>query len=179
MKYFRCLAIRSLVAGFAALVASALTHANTPGAATKATLRFPNSIRAVPTEPTDFTGHAHPAFISRTTLKEEEIGAPMNFEVALVMRNFEELEARLAHSEIIAPEEMAARYLPLAIDHDRIVRWLQSEGVTVTRTDANHLAIFAQATVSEVARIFQANFARVTASGTEYTSAITAPSVPF
>jgi sugar lactone lactonase YvrE len=124
------------------------------------------------------TGQSARPYISRTALQAGETAAIMPFEVALTMRNFDELEARLAHSEIISPDEMAARYLPLAADHDRVLRWLKAEGMEVTRTDANHLAIFARASVAEVARVFQTTFARVTADGAEFTSAISAPSVP-
>ncbi len=134
-----------------------------------------HSIAAVAT---NASGGSKQAFIARSTLSAGECAASMPFEVALAMRNFSELEARLAHSEIIAPEEMQARYLPLAADHDQIVRWLQSEGLTVTRTDANHLAVFVQAPVAEVARVFQVTFARVVAEGAEFTSAISAPSIP-
>ena len=139
---------------------------------------FAQSIATVAATATNASGGSNQAFITRSTLSAGESAAAMPFEVALAMRNFDELEARLAHSEIIPPAEMQARYLPLAADHDRVVRWLQSEGLTVTRTDANHLAVFAQASVAEVARVFQTTFARVAADGAEFTSAISAPSIP-
>lgn len=137
-----------------------------------------NSIRAVPASPTDANGHRNRAFISRASLQPDEAAAPMKFEVVLAMRNFDELEARLAHSEIVSPAELEGRYLPLATDYQKVRQWLESAGMTITRTDANRLAVFAQASVSDVSNTLQTAFARVTTSEGEFTSAVTAPTVP-
>eukprot|EP01035_Chromulina_nebulosa_P036690 gene36690-49451_t len=83
---------------------------------------FAHSISAVATTATDANGRPNRAFVTRTALTADESAALMPFEVALTMRNFAELEARLAHSEIISPAEMQARYLPLAAAHDRVER---------------------------------------------------------
>lgn len=139
---------------------------------------FARSIREVPATATNADGSANHAYISRSTLTSDESAADMPFEIVLAMRNFSELEARLAHSEIISNAEMQARYYPLAEDRDRVARWVESEGLTLTRQDDNHLAVFARGRVTEVARVFQTSFARVTSEGREYTSAIAAPSVP-
>lgn len=172
----------SELAGWLAFAFVALTAPLASGASNLAASAerapFARSIAAVAASATDGSGRANRAYISRTRLRADETAAVMPFEVALTMRNFDELEARLAHSEIIPREEMAARYLPLAADHDRVVRWLQNEGLEITRTDANHLAVFARASVAEVARVLQTTFARVAADGDEFTSAISAPSIP-
>ena len=139
---------------------------------------FSHSIAPLATTAVDANGQPNPAVITRTALTDAETAATTRIEIALGMRNFDELESRLAHSEIIAPEEMAARYLPLEADHERIVRWLGSEGVKITRTDANRLAVFAETSVAEAARVFGTSFVRVTADGKEYTSANSPPSLP-
>lgn len=164
----------------AALALPALLPAAAPLARSAGESRapFPHSIREVPTTATNTSGKANHAYISRMTLTDAEAAAPMTFEVALGMRNFAELETRLAHSEIISRDEMQARYFPLAADRERVRRWLESEGLTITSAPENNLAVFARAPVSEVARIFQTQFARVTSEGREYTSAIAAPSLP-
>ena len=168
---------RSLIFATAALLSAGVRAAVLPqGNNERAT--FTHSIAAVAATATDPNGRPNHAVITRSTLTTAETAASMRFEVALAMRNFDELEARLAHSEIIPPDEMQARYFPLAADHDRVVRWLESEGLAVTRTDANHLAVFARGSVAEVARVFQTTFARVAADGAEFTSAIAAPSLP-
>jgi sugar lactone lactonase YvrE len=102
----------------------------------------------------------------------------MTFEVALRMRNFDEMQARIARGERISDAEKAEKYFPLAADHDRVVRWLESEGLQVTRTDENHLAVFGRGSVDSVGKTFQVAFARVAARDGEFTSAITAPSLP-
>ena len=71
------------------------------------------------------------------------------------------------------------KYFPLAADHDRLVQWLKAQGLEVTRTDENRLAVFGRGPVDLVAQAFQVSFARVVAAdGGEYTSAVTAPSLP-
>ena len=118
-------------------------------------------------------------FVTRTSLLAEENAATMSFEVALRMRNFDELQARVARGEQIGRAEMQAAYYPLAADHDRVVAWIRAQGLEVTRTDDNHLAVFGRGTVEAVARAFDVRFARVTgANGGEFTSAVTAPSLP-
>jgi sugar lactone lactonase YvrE len=117
--------------------------------------------------------------ISRTVLRVDERASPITFEVALRMRSFAELQARIAAGEQIAPAEMAAKYFPLAADHDRLVQWLKSQGLQVTRTDPDRLAVFGIGSVDAVASAFQVTFARVAdTDGNEYSSAITAPSLP-
>jgi sugar lactone lactonase YvrE len=137
---------------------------------------FAGSIREIPSSS---AGGTHAATISRMVLNADEHSATLTFEVALRMRAFDGLQARVARGEQIGAAEMAAKYFPLAADHDRVVQWLKSQGLEVTRTDDNRLAIFGRGTVDAVAQAFQLTFARVAAAnGTEYTSAITAPSLP-
>jgi sugar lactone lactonase YvrE len=102
----------------------------------------------------------------------------MGFEVALRMRNFAELQQRVAAGEIIPASEMAEKYFPLAEDYDRVIQWVRAQGFEVVRTDANRLAVFARGPVDAVGSALGVTFARVTADGAEYTSAVTAPSLP-
>jgi kumamolisin len=59
-----------------------------------------------------------------------------------------------------------------------VSHWLTSEGFSIVRQDDNHLAVFAQGTVAQIQAAFQTTFARVTSEGSDYTSAVSAPSVP-
>jgi sugar lactone lactonase YvrE len=117
-------------------------------------------------------------FITRTALRAEETAADMTFEVVLRMPNFAEFQGRVAQGEQIAPGEMAARFLPSADDYARVTAWLKAQGLTVTRTDTNRLAVFARSSVAGVQQALQVTFARVSAQGAEYTSAITPPTLP-
>jgi len=135
---------------------------------------YPDSVRMVPAGP----AAAGMATVTRTDLTVGERAASMTFEVALRMRNFGEMQARIARGEQISPAEKAARYFPLAADHDRVVKWLTAQGLEVTRTDDNHLGVFGRGTVDAVAAAFNVAFARVAAANGEFTSAVTAPSLP-
>ncbi len=102
----------------------------------------------------------------------------MDFEVALKMRNFSELQTRVAQGERISPAEMATRYDPLPSDYQAVTDWLTGQGFTITRRDTGRLAVFARGKVGQVAKALQVHFARVSLEGREFTSAINAPSVP-
>jgi kumamolisin len=137
-----------------------------------------NSIRPVATAPATGAINPHRPVITRTTLQPNEAAAPMPFEVALKMRNFAELQARVNNGEHISPQEMADKYEPLPSDYQATIAWLTSKGLTITRQDSHHMAVFARGTVSQIQKAMQVTFARVASEGKEYTSAITAPSVP-
>lgn len=121
---------------------------------------------------------SHKPFISRATLTATEAAEETTFNVALKMRNFAELQARLAAGELISRQEMAARYYPAEADYTAVADWLTGEGFTITRRDDSRLAVFARGTITRIQRALQTNFARVTLEGKEYSSAITAPSLP-
>ncbi len=159
----------------ALLVAASLMGAQA-ASASRSILR--NSIKDVVTPPVVGPANPHRAFISRNTLKSDEAAATMEFEVALKMRNFSELQQRVAQGEHISSQEMAAKYDPLEADYQAITNWLTSQGFKITHPDEHHMAIFASGKVSQVQQALQVNFARVTLEGQEYTSAVTAPSVP-
>ncbi|HTQ31236.1 MAG TPA: S53 family peptidase [Opitutaceae bacterium] len=118
------------------------------------------------------------ARIMRWTLTAREQAAPMNFCVTLKMRNFAELQARLGRGEKIPPEDLAANYLPSASDYAAVRDWLVNQGFTLTQQDPNHTAVFAQGTVAQIQNSLYATFAKVGTADGEFTSAITAPSLP-
>ena len=122
--------------------------------------------------------HSHQPFISRSVLKADESAAPLEFEVALKMRNFSELQSRVAQGERISPQEMTDRYEPSAADYQAVAAWITSQGLTITRRDGHHMALFARGKISRIQQALRVTFARVTFEGKEYTSAITAPNVP-
>ncbi|HTZ20910.1 MAG TPA: protease pro-enzyme activation domain-containing protein, partial [Opitutaceae bacterium] len=138
---------------------------------------FSHSIQEVAPSAASASSPRQP-FLTRTTLRPEEIAAGMTFEVVLRMPNFSEFQSRLAQGERIAPAEMESRFLPSADDYARVTAWLKTQGLSVTRTDANRLAVFGRSTVAAVQQALQVTFARVSAQGTEYTSAITPPTLP-
>ena len=137
-----------------------------------------NSIRPVGKMTVGGAINPHHAYISRTALKAAESAEPLMFEVSLKMRNFAEMKARVQAGDRISVEELAAKYEPTAADYQAVVDWLKAQGFTILQTDPHHLEVFAQGKVSEVAQGLKVNFARVTLNGDEYTSAVSAPTVP-
>jgi kumamolisin len=142
-------------------------------------VEFPESVREV--SPAAQAGIAAQlrSRIVRSALATDENAAPMEIEVALRMRNFAELQARVARGEIIPRAEMAAKYLPLPADYEKLRTWLAAKGLTVSPEDSSHLSVFVRGTVNQLKDVFAVNFARVATDEGEYTSAITAPSVPI
>jgi kumamolisin len=116
-------------------------------------------------------------FISRTDLQAKEAAASMVIELPLKMRNFAELEARVAKGERISAQEMKQKYEPAAQDYQAVIAWAKGQGLTIVRQDDHRLAVFARGSVSQIASAFGVQFARVTYRGKEYTSAISTPSI--
>ena len=107
-----------------------------------------------------------------------DANAPMEFALALKMRDLPALQARVAAGELISSDEMAAKYYPLAADYQAQLNWLTGEGFTIVKTDPNRLAIFAKGTHAQIQHSLQVTLSNVTANGKSYTSAVTAPSLP-
>jgi sugar lactone lactonase YvrE len=139
---------------------------------------FSDSVRRVSaTTQAGVTGPSKSAIV-RTSLAADESAASMEVEVSLRMRNLDELQARVARGEIIPRAEMAAKYFPLPADYEAVRTWLAAKGLTTSGDDTSHLSVFARGTVSQLKDVFQVEFARIATNEGEFTSAITAPSVP-
>ena len=159
---------------FTALVCRGIAAFFMVGAA-RGEVVLPASIKPVEQAPAGAI-NPHKPRVTRTTLKPAEAAAPLTFEVALKMRNFGELTARIARGEQISAQEMAARYEPFPADYNATAAWLTGKGFTIVRRGS--MAIFARAKVSQIQQGLHVSFARVSLDGKEYTSAITAPAVP-
>ena len=134
---------------------------------------FNDSIVAVPANAPAPRPH-----VVRQVLSAEELAAPLDFFVSLRMRDFQGLEGRIQAGQTVPQAEMEARYLPLAADYERVASWLASEGFTLTLRDRNHTNVFARASVARISSALGAGFARVATRDGEFTSAVTAPSLP-
>ena len=119
-----------------------------------------------------------PAAATMRPLTKAEQAGTMNIAVFLRLRDADELQARVNRNEVIFPEEMAARYLPLAADYENVTAWLRSEGFTVTRHDDSHLGVFVRGTVAQVQQSFQVQLVGVTVDGVNYPAANSVPSLP-
>jgi kumamolisin len=150
-----------------------------PAATTTSPQALDGSVNAVADAPTTGTLNPHVAWITRRTLKANELSAKIDFEVALKMRNFAEFQARVNKGERVSVQEKAAKYDPLTSDYQATLDWLVGQGFEIIQQDDdNHLVIFARGTVSQIQAAMGVTFARVQLEGKEYSSAITEPSVP-
>jgi hypothetical protein len=115
---------------------------------------------------------------SRAELTAAESATPLDFVVTLRMRNYDEFQAILQSGRTVSPADMEARFLPLKSDYDRVAHWLRDHGIATTLVDAHHTNLFVRGTVAGIADALDVSFARVLADNGEFTSAISAPSLP-
>jgi kumamolisin len=155
------------------LIAGSFLSGSAASAPEKAILT--SSIKAVAAVP---TADPNQGYETRSTLTASEQAETVNLEVPLQMHNFDELESRVAAGEKISSQELAAKYEPSAADYQQVETWLTSQGLTVTREDGHHIGIFVRGTVAQIQKAMSVTFAKVSVNGTEYTSAVTAPTVP-
>lgn len=161
---------RSLLAAAVALVAAAGLIARTP---------FPHSIVpvALPAQEQSVAGQKTFGRVVRTDLTADELGANLQFDVALKLRNEAELDTRIARGEILTPAQLQA-YLPTPEDYAAIRTWLVGQGFAITLEANTRHAIFAEGSAGAVAAAFGVRLARVQTADGEFTSAISAPELP-
>jgi hypothetical protein len=135
--------------------------------------RFEDSIQSVPVAATASQPHR-----VRDKLTAAELAENLDFVVSLRMRNIAELEARIQSGQLVPQAEMEAKYLPLKSDHDRVASWLKDRGFAITLADSNHTNLFARGSVAQISAAFDVTFARVVTADGEFSSAVTAPSLP-
>ena len=112
-------------------------------------------------------------------LTTDESAAPLQVNLVLKLRRFEDLERRVAAGETISRAEMAATYLPDEKNYQKVAAWLTSQGLTVTSAaGTTHMMVTANGTATQLQQVFQTHFARVKFHGEEYTSAVSAPTLP-
>ena len=102
----------------------------------------------------------------------------IGFNIPLALRNQAELEARVNRGEVLSGAELREKYFPLQADYHAVADYLKGEGFTVDAIGDTNLAVFAHGTVAQVQRSFQTTMGLVTAKGTDYAVAQTAPSLP-
>jgi kumamolisin len=104
--------------------------------------------------------------------------APVHFQVALKLRNFSELQDRLAAGQQVAYPELQQQFLPTEQDYASVVAWLRGQGLTIERTVQDRMAVAAAGTVGSVSRALGVSFMHIISEGQEYVSASSAPKAP-
>ena len=138
---------------------------------------FDRSIKEVATTQPQFASSASGTLV-RSELAPAEAQATLNFSVALKMHNFAELQERTTKGQTISLDEIASKYYPTADEYDKVARWLTAQGFAVKPRDKYNLSVFASGPVTQIERAFVTKFGRIKYEGVEYTSALTAPSLP-
>lgn len=157
----------------AALALGSLSHLP---AEAPATVAFPNSIHPVSAWTQPGSPNPNQPFVVDGPLTAAESASPINFEIALKMRNIAELEARINKGEHVSPQELDAKYNPLPSDQKALAAWLLDQGFTITQRST--LALFAGGTIGQVEKAMQVRFAHVSFGGQISLSAITPPHLP-
>jgi kumamolisin len=117
--------------------------------------------------------------IVRTQLTSQELAATQPATIALNLRNRDELAARIVKGDIISPAEMAARYYPTHETWAAVANWATSQSLAVAPEDNTRMSVVTHGRVDQIANALRVQFARVQGDdGKEYTSAISAPSIP-
>jgi kumamolisin len=159
-------------AAVAFLIVAGLSRAAAPR------VTFSNSLAPMPVAVGRRTTASVKVVFSVAALSTEQLSAPLEFSVALGMRNLAEFQTRIASGELVPYEEVQAKYLPLPADYARVLAWLASEGFKPTFKDSSRLSIFVVGTVAQIQRSFALTMQSVTVDGIAYTAATTAPSLP-
>jgi len=140
--------------------------------------RFIVSMRSMGATATETTEPTDSPLIVRKLLTESERQAPLDFSVPLKMRNFAELQERVARGEIISAQEMEAKYYPAAADSQAVVDWLVVQGFRTEPLARSNLSVFAHGSIAQVESAFGTRFGRVKFDGNESSSALIPPSLP-
>ena len=124
-------------------------------------------------------GTMHPEIAAtKRALSAKDLAQSLNFSVAPRVRNFPELQARVARGETFSRAELEARYLPLAVDYEAVKAWAVSQGLTLQQEDSSRLSVFLRSTVAQVQSSLEVNMVEVTSEGVDYPAADSEPSLP-
>lgn len=119
------------------------------------------------------------AGITRRVLTTHELVSPYRASFTLKLRNMDELRARVERGEVLTVAELIERHFPRPEDHRRVERWARAQGLEIGPSDCTRLAVAVQGSVARLQEALQMQFARIRDDGgTEYTSAVTPPSIP-
>ncbi len=109
---------------------------------------------------------------------EADPASIVHFQVALRLRDFSGMSARLQAGQRITPETLAADHLPTQQDHDAVLAWLTASGLTIEATVPSRMTISASGSAALVSRVLGVHFSHIVSEGQDYVSADSAPSVP-
>lgn len=116
--------------------------------------------------------------IVRTQLTAAERAETIGLTITLPLRNMGPLEARVANHQRLTIAELDAHYFPLQADYERVIDWFAKTGLSVTSRAPHRMSFTVSGTIDQVAAVLRTAFARVRTRDGEFTSAISAPTLP-
>jgi len=109
----------------------------------------------------------------------------LSITVSLKLRNKDALKQKIetAHTNhksgrIVSDAEMTANYSPDSTTHSKLLNYLTSNGLTVTKTYGNHMAIQVSGSASAVEKAFNVSLNNYTDNGTSFYANSTEPQLP-
>ena len=115
---------------------------------------------------------------SRDVLTLDDNNSPVEFMVALKLRDFAGLQKRIAKGELISDAEFDALYMPLDADYQAVRAWAIEQGLTIVNPDQNRMGLFLTGSATQVKQALQVSMTKVNVDGITYTSASSSPSMP-
>ncbi len=128
--------------------------------------------------PTTLTGSVAPLARSVRVVGEADPASVVQFQVALRLRDFAGMSARVQSGATMSAAELATDHFPTQEDHDAVVRWLKSAGLTIEATVPSRMTITVSGRADTVSRALEVHFSHIVSEGQDYVSADTEPSVP-
>jgi kumamolisin len=109
----------------------------------------------------------------------------LSITVSLKLRNKDALKERIktAHAnhksgKIVSDVDMVTNYSPDSNTHNKLLNFLTSNGLTVTKTYGNHMAIQVSGSASAVEKAFNVSLNNYTDNGTSFYANSTEPQLP-
>ena len=129
-------------------------------------------------QPVKMAGSVAPLASTVRVIGEADPASTVQFQVALRLRDFPGLSARLQSGGKVSPAELASGHFPTQQDHDAVVAWLQSAGLTIETIVPSRMTITASGRADTVSRALDVHFSHIESEGQDYVSADSEPSVP-
>lgn len=128
--------------------------------------------------PMTLTGSVAPLNSNARVVGEADPASIVQFQIALRLRDFAGMSARVQSGARMSAAELAADHFPTQRDHDAVVAWLKSAGLTVETIVPSRMTITASGRADTVSRALAVHFSHIVSEGQDYVSADSEPSIP-
>jgi kumamolisin len=120
-----------------------------------------------------------------TTVGDIDGSKNLDITISLKLRNKEVLKQKidLAHSKkisgkIVSDQDMVTSYLPVANSQSKVINFLKSKGLQITRTSGNRMSIKVQGTAKAIEDAFNVKINNYTENGKQFFANSNEPQLP-